>query len=134
MDGENFAETHYGYMHKILLHSIVIMRENYPTTRKLIRKYDFKSAYQQQHLSEKIRNPVGHLDQQERNILHPHLTKTHFWWSERTSLMEHNCRTNYRPHKHTTLGQHLGTTINPIPKPRLNTSAINSVQIHPVHR
>ena len=51
MDRDKFSETHYGHMHKRLLRSIVNTWENYPTTRILIRKDDFKSAYQQQHLS-----------------------------------------------------------------------------------
>ena len=53
MDRSFFAETHYGHMHKWLLHRIANMRGNYPTTRTLIRKDDFKSAYWRQHLSEK---------------------------------------------------------------------------------
>ena len=38
-------------MHKRLLHGIVNMQENYPTTRIIRRKDYFKSAYWQQHLS-----------------------------------------------------------------------------------
>ena len=51
IDRETFAETHYGHMHKRLLHSIMHMREIYPTTRILIKKDDFKSDYRRQHLS-----------------------------------------------------------------------------------
>ena len=51
MDMEKFAETNNGHMQKRLLHSIVNMRGNYATTRILIRKDDFKSAYRQKHLS-----------------------------------------------------------------------------------
>ena len=46
-----FVETHYEHMQKQLLNIILNMRENDPTTRILIRKDDFKSAYRQQHLS-----------------------------------------------------------------------------------
>ena len=45
MDRNKFVETHYGHMHKQLLHSIVNMRADYPTTRILIRKEDFKTVY-----------------------------------------------------------------------------------------
>ena len=50
---EIFLGTHYGHMHKRLIRSIMNMQSNYPTTRILIRKDDFKRAYQQQHLSAK---------------------------------------------------------------------------------
>ena len=51
MDRDKFAETHYGHMHKLLLQSIVNMQANYSTTRILIRKDDFTSAYRQQNFS-----------------------------------------------------------------------------------
>ena len=51
MDRFFFAESHYGHMHKRLLHSIVNVQVNYPTTRILIKKDDFKSAYRRHHLS-----------------------------------------------------------------------------------
>ena len=38
-------------MHKRLIQSIVNMRANYPTIRIIIKKDDFKSAYQRQDLS-----------------------------------------------------------------------------------
>ena len=50
---DKFLGTHYGHMHKRLIRSIMNMQSNYPTTRILIRKDDFKRAYQQQHLSAK---------------------------------------------------------------------------------
>ena len=45
MDRDKFAETHYGHMYKQLLHGIVNIQANCPTTRILIRKYYYKSAY-----------------------------------------------------------------------------------------
>ena len=51
MDRDKSTATHYGHMHKQLVHSNVNIRENYPFTKILIRKDDFKSAYRQQHLS-----------------------------------------------------------------------------------
>ena len=77
-------------------------------------------------------NPVCHSYHLEGKIVRPHLTKNHFQWSKRTSQMEHNCRTNFRPRKQTTLVQHLVTTRNQIPKPRLNPSTINSGKLHPI--
>ena len=46
MDGDNFVETNYGNMHKQLLYSIVNIQVNYPNTKILIRKDDFKIDYQ----------------------------------------------------------------------------------------
>ena len=51
MKRDKFAETHYGNMHKKLINSIRNMQVNYSTTGILIIKYDFKRAYQRQHLS-----------------------------------------------------------------------------------
>ena len=53
MDREIFAETHYGHMHKKMIHIIVNMWENCPNARILIRKDNLKIAYERQHLSEK---------------------------------------------------------------------------------
>ena len=39
-------------MHTLLIHIIVNMQANYPTTRIIIRKDNFKSTYRRQHLSE----------------------------------------------------------------------------------
>ena len=119
-------------MHKRLLHSIVNIRVNHPTTKILIQKRQFQNPLLMKTLFSTGSNLVVHSDQLERNIVRPYLSNTSFWWSKRTSQMVHNRQTSCRPRRCTTLGQKLETMRNPSPKPRLDPSAMNSGRLHPV--
>ena len=132
MNRDKFSATHYGHIHKRLLHSIVNMRENFPTTRIIIRKDDFKKRLLMTTPVSTSRNLFCHSYKLEGNIVRPHRTKTHFRWKKRTIQMDHNCRTNCKPWKRTALGLHLVTTGKQSPKPRLNPSAINYGLLHPI--
>ena len=94
MDMGKFAETHDGHMRKRLLHRIVNMRANDPTTRILIEKRQFQNRLSTATLVSTIRNPVGNSDQLKGSIVLTHINKTHFWWSKWTRKMEHNYQTN----------------------------------------